>query len=40
MIKPVNGLIRNPNRILQLGKICEKYGIALIYPQPLTFDNA
>ena len=37
MIKDVNGLIRNPVRILQLGKVCEKYGIPLIDPKPLTF---
>lgn len=39
LINAVNGLIRNPVRILQLGKICEKYGINLIDPQPLTYDN-
>ncbi len=39
LINAVNGLIRNPVRILQLGKICEKYGINLIYPQPLTYNN-
>jgi hypothetical protein len=33
-------LVRNPNRILQLGKICEKYQIALKYPKLLRFDNA
>ena len=33
LINSVNGLIRNPNRILQLGKICEKYEIALKYPK-------
>ena len=40
IINAVNGLIRNPNRILQLGKICEKYNIDLKYPEPLTYDNA
>jgi hypothetical protein len=25
--------------LLQLGKICEKYGINLIYPQPLTYNS-
>lgn len=39
LINAVNGLIRNPVRILQLGKICEKYGLNLIDPQPLTYDN-
>lgn len=40
VINAVNGLIRNPDRILQLGKLCEKYSIPLKYPEPLTFDNA
>jgi hypothetical protein len=39
LINSVNGLIRNPTRILQLGKICEKYEINLKYPQPLTYYN-
>jgi hypothetical protein len=39
LIQGVNGLIRNPVRMLQLGKICDKYGINLIYPQPLTYNN-
>jgi len=39
IIKAVNGLIRNPVRMLQLGKICEKYNIDLIHPQPLTYYN-
>jgi hypothetical protein len=39
LINAVNGLIRNPVRILQLGKICEKYGLNLIDPQPLSYDN-
>jgi hypothetical protein len=39
LIKAVNGLIRNPNRMLQLGKICDKYDIELINPQPLTYYN-
>ena len=25
--------------MLQLGKICDKYGINLIYPQPLTYNS-
>lgn len=37
LIHGVNGLIRNPIRILQLGKICEKYGIMLQDPKPLTY---
>lgn len=39
LIEGVNGLIRNPTRILQLGKICNKYGIELKDPQPLTYYN-
>lgn len=37
LINDVNSLIRNPTRILQLGKICEKYEIKLKDPQPLTY---
>jgi hypothetical protein len=37
LINGVNGLIRNPVRILQLGKVCDKYGIPLIDPKPLTY---
>ena len=33
----MNGLIRNPIRILQLGRICEIYGIVLMDPKPLTY---
>ena len=40
LVKAINGLIRNPQRILQLGKICEKYDIQLKYPEGLTYDNA
>jgi hypothetical protein len=39
IINVVNGLIRNPDRILQLGKICSKYNINLKYPEPLVYDN-
>ncbi len=39
IIETVNGLIRNPNRLLQLGKICDKYNILLKYPEPLSYDN-
>lgn len=39
LINAVNGLIRNPVRILQLGKICDKYGINLIESQPLTYNS-
>ena len=39
LINAVNGLIRNPVRIIQLGKICLNYDISLIDPQPLTYYN-
>ena len=40
VVNAINGFIRNPNRLIQLGKICEKYEINLKYPEPLTYDNA
>jgi len=39
LINGVNGLIRNPTRMLQMNKLCMKYGIKLQYPKPLTFNN-
>lgn len=39
LINGVNGLIRNPVRLLQLSKICEKYNVNLIYPHLLDFNN-
>ena len=39
LINDVNGLIRNPARLLQMNKLCVKYDIALIYPGPLTFND-
>jgi len=39
LIDSINGLIRNPNRIFQLNKICNKYNILLIQPSPLTYYN-
>lgn len=39
LINGVNGLIRNPVRMLQLGKICNKYGLPLIDSKPLTYDS-
>ena len=40
MVNAVNGLIRNPVRILQMGKICEKYNIYHKYSEPLIHDSA
>jgi hypothetical protein len=39
LINKVNGLLQNPIRILQLGKICEIYNIELKDPKPLTYYN-
>jgi len=39
LINNVNGLIRNPTRLLQMNKLCVKYNLTLIYPEPLTFNN-
>jgi len=39
LIYAVNGLIRNPIRMLQLAKICGKYNISFLYPEPLTYNN-
>jgi hypothetical protein len=39
LINGINGLIRNPNRILQMNLLCVKYGIKVLYPKPLTFNN-
>jgi len=38
-VNAVNGLIRNPARIIQLGKICAKYDIGLKYPEALKYDS-
>lgn len=40
IVNAINGLIRNPDRILQLGKLCAKYNIDLKYPKTLTYDSA
>jgi LAGLIDADG endonuclease len=39
LIKAVNGEIRNPVRLLQLNKICDKYNITIIQPDVLTYNN-
>ncbi len=39
LINAVNGEIRNPVRLLQLNKICEKYNIPLIQPSKLSYNN-
>ena len=40
LINDINGNIRNPFRMLQLYKICEKFNLELKEPKPLTYDNA
>lgn len=39
LIEAINGLIRNPVRIAQLARICEKYSIEIIMPKELVYDN-
>jgi len=39
LIRGINGLIRNPIRLLQLSKVCEKYNVSIIQPKPLNYYN-
>ena len=39
LINDVYGLIRNSHRLVQLNKICYKYGLNLVYPKKLTYDS-
>ena len=39
LINDINGLIRNPTRLLQLNKLCIKFNIQLKYADNLTFFN-
>jgi hypothetical protein len=39
LICSINGLIRNPTRLIQLNKICEKYEINLLYADTLSYNN-
>jgi hypothetical protein len=39
LIRDVNGLIRNPIRMLQIQKICVLHNINLLEPLPLTYNN-
>jgi len=39
LILGINGLIRNPIRMLQLSKICEKYEIPFYYSEKLIYHN-
>ena len=39
LINDINGLIRNPTRLLQMNKLCKKFNIELKYSNNLTFNN-
>lgn len=39
LLNDVNGHIRNSSRLIQFNKLCIKYGISIIYPDKLTYDN-
>lgn len=39
LIKNINGLIRNPSKMIQLNKLCNLYNINFIEPKPLTYNN-
>ncbi len=38
-INNINGEVRNPIRLLQFKRLCDKYNIDIIQPQPLTYEN-
>jgi hypothetical protein len=39
LINDVNGLIRNPTRLLQINKLCEKFNIELKYANNVIFND-
>lgn len=39
LVRDVNGELRNSYRLIQLNKICLKYGVNIIYPEKLTYNN-
>jgi hypothetical protein len=39
LLEGVNGLIRNPTRMLEMNKLCQKYKIELLFPKPLLFNS-
>lgn len=39
LVNSVNGLIRNPTKMLQLDKVCKLYGIEFELSKPLTYYN-
>ena len=40
LVNDVNGLIRNPNRIIQLNKICNHYNLIFLFPSKLISHNS
>ena len=39
LINSINGLIRNPIRLIQLERLCKEYKILLKYPEELKREN-
>jgi len=39
LVNSVNGLIRNPSKMLQLDKVCKLYGVKFEISKPLTYNN-
>lgn len=39
LVNSVNGLIRNPSKMLQLDKVCKLYGVNFEVSKPLTYYN-
>lgn len=39
LVNRINGYIRNPNRLLQLSKVCDIYNIKLEMPGPLSYNS-
>jgi hypothetical protein len=39
ILNDINGLIRNPTRLLQMNKLCVKFNISLKYSDNLVFNN-
>nr|YP_003204909.1 endonuclease [Millerozyma farinosa]CAY39279.1 Endonuclease, NAD5 group I intron encoded [Millerozyma farinosa] len=39
LMNAINGNMRNPKRMLQMNKLCNKYNIKLLFPKPLTYNN-
>lgn len=39
-INLINGELRNPIRLLQFKRVCDKYNIEIKFPEPLTYNNS